>query len=149
MTRHEAREIAMHLVFSLNYHEGAPEALLDSRLSREAFAALAEDAPLYGGGPDPVQEDYIRAVVRGVFSHLAELDHYIEKYAVGWEFGRLSQVAAAILRLAMYEILYRDDIPAGVAINEAVELSKVYETPETAAFINGILGTCVRQELPQ
>ena len=58
-------------------------------------------------------------------------------------------MAAAILRLAMYEILYRDDIPAGVAINEAVELSKVYETPETAAFINGILGTFVRQELPQ
>ena len=80
MTRHEAREIAMHLVFSLNYHEGAPEALLDSRLSREAFAALAEDAPLYGGGPDPVQEDYIRAVVRGVFSHLAEFSAILSRF---------------------------------------------------------------------
>ena len=86
--------------------------------------------------------------MKGVYEHGAELDGYISKYAIGWSFSRISRMAAAVMRVAMYEILYMPDIPAAAAINEAVELSKHYETQETAAFINGILGAFVRGELP-
>ena len=90
--------------------------------------------------------EYIRRLVSGVGSHAAELDGYIEKYAQGWKFARIPLVASAIMRVAMYEILYMQDIPDGAAINEAVEIAKHYETPETVRFINGILGSFVRQE---
>ncbi len=80
--------------------------------------------------------------------HAAELDAYIAKYSRGWNFSRIPLVASAIMRVAMFEILYMPDIPDGVSINEAVEISKKYETPETVKFINGILGSFVRQELP-
>ena len=76
------------------------------------------------------------------------MDGYISKYAIGWSFSRISRMAAAVMRVAMYEILYMPDIPPAAAINEAVELSKHYETQETASFINGILGAFVRGELP-
>ena len=81
--------------------------------------------------------------------HAAELDGYIEKYARGWRFERISLVASAIMRVAMYEILYMPDIPAGVAINEAVEIAKKYEEPETVRFLNGILGSFAREEVKE
>ena len=83
----------------------------------------------------------------GVAEHAAELDADIEKYAQGWRFDRISLVAAAIMRVAMYEILYMADIPQGAAISEAVEIAKRYETPEVAKFVNGILGSFVRGEI--
>ena len=139
MVRNTAREIA-----------GKPAGvLLDQRLTAEAFASLAEEDPLYQGVPNAKQEEYIRRLVRGVDEHGAELDGYIEKYAKGWRFARIPLVASAIMRVAMYEILYMPDIPNGAAINEAVEIAKKYETPETVKFINGILGSFVRQEFAE
>ena len=85
-------------------------------------------------------------MVRGVDDHGPELDGYIAKYAKGWNFARIPLVASAIMRVAMYEVLYMPDIPNGAAINEAVEIAKKYETPETVKFINGILGSFARQE---
>ena len=87
--------------------------------------------------------------MRGVDEHGAELDGYIEKYAKGWKFSRLDRVASAIMRVAMYEVLYMPDVPNAAAINEAVEIAKKYETPETVKFINGILGSFSRQELSE
>ena len=77
-----------------------------------------------------------------------ELDGYISKYAIGWSFSRISRMTAAVMRVAMYEILYMPDIPAAAAINEAVELARRYDAPEAASFANGILGAFVRGELP-
>ena len=111
-----------------------------------SFAALAEEDPLYQETPNAKQADYIRRLVRGVADHAPELDGYIAKYAKGWNFARIPLVASAIMRVAMYEILYMPDIPHGASINEAVEIAKKYETPETVKFINGILGTFVRRE---
>ena len=85
--------------------------------------------------------------MRGVWAHGAELDGYISKYAIGWRFSRLPRVAVAIMRVAMYEILYMQDIPNAAAINEAVELTKHYEDPDVVSFVNGILGSFVREEL--
>ena len=146
MVRNTAREIAVHLSYELSFTDKSVEELLDERLTPESFAALAEEDPLYQETPNAKQADYIRRLVRGVADHAPELDGYIAKYSKGWSFARIPLVASAIMRVAMYEILYMPEIPNGAAINEAVEIAKKYETPETVKFINGILGTFVRQE---
>ena len=79
--------------------------------------------------------------------HAAELDSYIERYAKGWRFDRISLVASAIMRVAMFELMYMPDIPHGVSINEAIEIAKKYESPETVKFMNGILGSFLREEI--
>ena len=147
MVRNTAREIAIHLSYELNFSGRTPEELLDQRLTAEAFAGLAEEEDLYREVPNAKQAEYIRRLVRGVGEHGAELDGYIEKYAKGWKFSRIPLVASAIMRVAMYEVLYMPDVPNAAAINEAVEIAKKYETPETVKFINGILGSFSRQEL--
>jgi len=149
MVRNTAREIAIHLSYELSFTNKQIDELLDERLTKEAFAALAEEEPLYQDVPNAKQAEYIRRLVKGVEEHAAELDGYIEKYAKGWKFSRIPLVASAIMRVAMYEILYMQDIPNGAAINEAVEIAKKYESPETVKFINGILGSFVRQEISE
>ena len=147
MVRNTAREIAIHLSYELSFTDRPIDDLLDGRLTAETFATLAEEDAVYAEAPNAKQADYIRRLVRGVDEHAAELDGYIAKYAKGWKFDRIPLVASAIMRVAMYEILYMPDIPNGASINEAVEIAKRYETPETVKFINGILGSFVRQEL--
>ena len=148
MTRSNAREIAVHLSFALSFSGQTASELVALSLTRENFAQLAEEEPLYAEFPNEKQRQYITELVQGVYDHGAELDSYIEKYAIGWSFSRISRTASAVMRVAMYEILYMPDIPASAAINEAVEISKHYEASETASFVNGILGAFVRGELP-
>ena len=121
MTRNTAREIATHLAYELSFTDLPIQEFLDQQLSRENFAARAEECGLYADTPNDKQEKYIRRLVSGVAEHAAELDAYIEQYAKGWRFERISLVASAIMRVAMYEILYMPEIPNGAAINEAVE----------------------------
>lgn len=149
MVRNTAREIAIHLSYELSFTDKSIEDLLDQRLTADTFAALAEEDDIYREAPNAKQDQYIRRLVKGVAEHGAELDGYIAKYAKGWNFARIPLVASAIMRVAMYEILYMPDIPNGVSINEAVEIAKKYETPETVKFINGILGSFVRQEISE
>ena len=149
MVRNTAREIAVHLSYELSFTDKSVEELLDQRLTAESFETLSGEDALYQEAPGPKQAEYIRRLVRGVAEHAPELDGYIAKYAKGWNFARIPLVASAIMRVAMYEILYMPEIPNGAAINEAVEIAKKYETPETVKFINGILGTFVRQEITE
>ena len=149
MVRNTAREIAIHLSYELNFSGKTAEELLDQRLTAAAFAELAEEEDLYREAPNAKQAAYIRRLVRGVDEHGAELDGYIDKYAKGWKFSRIPLVASAVMRVAMYEVLYMPDVPNAAAINEAVEIAKKYETPETVKFINGILGSFSRQELSE
>ncbi len=149
MTRNTAREIAVHLAYELSFTDKTAAELLDRRLTAESFAELEGESALYAEAPKGKQAAYIRRLVSGVSEHGAELDGYIAKYAKGWKFERISLVASAVMRVAMYEILYMQDIPNGAAINEAVEIAKRYETAETARFINGILGSFARQEFSQ
>lgn len=146
MTRSNAREIAVQLVFSLSFGNDSAEELLERQLTPERFAELAEESPLYAQFPDEKQVAYIKELVQGVFAHGPELDDYIGRYSVGWSFSRIPRMAAAIMRTAMYEVLYMPDIPNAAAINEAVEIAKNYEPQEVVSFINGILGTFVRTE---
>ena len=147
MTRNTAREIAVRLAYELSFTDLSPEELTRERLSKERFATLTEEDALYAEAPGETQAEYIRTIVAGVAEHAPELDGYIAKYARGWSFERIPLVASAIMRVAMYEVLYRADIPNGAAINEAVEIAKKYETEETVKFINGILGSFVRGEV--
>ena len=147
MTRNTAREIATHLAYELSFTDLTVDTFLDARLSEENFEALANECEVYNDTPNAKQVQYIRRLVSGVAEHAAELDTYIEKYAQGWRFERISLVASAIMRVAMYEILYMPDIPNGVAINEAVEIAKKYESPEVVRFMNGILGSFLREEV--
>ena len=146
MTRSNAREIAVQLIFSLGIGHLSAQEVLDSQLTTERFAELAEENALYAQFPNEKQQQYIRDLVQGVFSHGPELDDYISRYAVGWSFARIPRMAAAIMRTAMYEVLYVPDVPNAAAINEAVEIAKRYETQEVVSFVNGILGSFVRAE---
>lgn len=146
MIRNVAREIAMHLCYELSFTGLSADQLLDQRLSSSYFASMAPEYEIYGELPGPTQEAYIRKLVKGIAAHSYELDLYIEKYAKGWRFERIPLVAGAIMRLAMYEILYMPEIPDGAAINEAVEIAKKYEDTDVVRFINGILGSFVRNE---
>ena len=149
MVRNTAREIAVHLAYELSFTDKTAEELVAERLSRDGFAELAGEDELYSEAPNAKQVAYITRLVTGVNEHAAELDGYIAKYAKNWKFSRIPLVASAIMRVAMYEILYMPDIPHGVAINEAVEIAKNYESPEVVKFINGILGSFVREEISQ
>ncbi len=147
MNRSGARELVFHLLFAGEYNGKTGGELLEE-VSEENFGLLQEEYELYRELPPQSQEEYIRRAVTGVREHLPELDGYIEKYAKGWNVGRISAVSKCILRLSMYEMLYLE-IPVGASVNEALELAKRYDSPEAAAFINGILGSFVKQELPQ
>lgn len=97
-------------------------------------------------GLDERDEDYIKQILFSMDTQQPTIDAYIEKYAKSWTVERMAKVDLAIIRLAMYEMLYRKDIPVGVSINEAVELAKKYSNEKSGSFINGILGKFIRSE---
>jgi len=149
MTRNNAREIAVHFAFELGFSNQTADELLEESLTVESFKLLGAEEPLYSDFPNAKQKDYIVGLVKGVYEHGAELDSYIEQHAKGWKFNRIDRVAAAIMRVTMYEILYMPDIPNRVAISEAVEIAKRYENEDVVRFINGILGSFLRAEFPE
>lgn len=129
MTRKMAREEAFILIFE--------KAFNDSELD-EIMAVACEVRDLE---PD----EYINKVFYGVFENIDEIDSVISENAVGWKIERISKTALSVLRLAIFEIKYYDDIPESVSVNEAVELCKKYATKEDASFVNGILSTVIKK----
>ena len=99
------------------------------------------------GEPKPTEEltPFARELIEGVEGHRAELDLLISDNAVGWDIDRIAPLERAILRTALYEILYRPDVPDEVAIDEAVETAKVYCGNDAPAFLNGILGGAMKR----
>ena len=145
MTRRTAREIAMHLIYEMDFHPDGAEEIL--AVAQEHAPRFSGESTLYDQEPDSVQKEYIARCVRGFSEKQDEIDGIISKYAVGWKLTRISRVTLAILRLSVYEILYVEDAPAGSVINEAVEIARGYEEEDKVSFINGILGAFVR-DLP-
>lgn len=149
MTRTAARQLAIQLSFALNAgSDVGPEDFF----AEEYFRALPSEDELFAEVPDEKQMAYIRQLVKGIYDYRLELDDIVTQYAQGWKISRISRTALAVLRCALYEIRYMPDIPVAAAINEAVELAKGYDEPETVSFINGILGSYVRdhaEELPK
>ncbi len=89
------------------------------------------------------KRDYIEQKLRRIYERREEIDSLINEKATGWKTGRMAKVDLALIRLAVYEIKYEDDIPYGVAINEAVELAKVYSSDGAPSFVNGVLAKLV------
>ena len=146
MTRTTAREIAIQLGFALSASNETPQALLDRFFEPEHYASLAQEDELYAQLPDEKQMEYIARLVTLTHEHRDEIDEQIRRYAKGWRVERISKTALAVLRTALCEILYMEDIPNAAAINEAVELAKGYDEPDTVAFVNGVLGGYMRGE---
>ncbi|MBO2527046.1 MAG: transcription antitermination factor NusB [Clostridiales bacterium] len=144
MTRSNARELAAHLIYELDYTDETPAEAIEARMEHGYYDALAQENEVYAERPNKKQMDYIRTCVIGVAERAQELDGLISQYAIGWNLHRISRFTKAALRLAIFEILYVDDVPTGVAINECVELTRKYEEEETVSFVNGILGSFVR-----
>ena len=147
MTRTAAREIAIQLGFSVaGTGQDAGEAV-ERFFEPEHYATLAAEREIYAEKPSKRDRDFILRSVAGVAERRQELDGYIGRYAKGWRPERISRSAAAILRQAMFEVLYMPDVPDAAAMDEAVELAKGYEDAEAVAFINGVLGGFYRGEV--
>lgn len=102
--------------------------------------SLAAEAGRAAGEPDRQNSWlYAREIVDGVIDHAAEIDETIETYAQGWTIARMPTIDRALLRIAIWEILYNDEVPSGVAIDEAVEAAKTLSTDDSAGFLNGVL----------
>ena len=126
MNRHEAREAALGLVFEKSFK-------LDEDASKLYEIAMSER--------EIEDDEYARRVLSGVYEHLEEIDELIKEAAKGWKLDRMSKVSLSVMRLCVYELLYEDEIPASVSLNEAVELAKKFDDDDAPAFVNGVLNT--------
>lgn len=147
MTRTTAREIAIRLSFAAAANGMEATALLDDFFSEEHYSSLAAEDELFAEFPNEKQMEYIRRLTTLISENRSELDGFIERYSKGWKIERISRTALAVMRCAICEMLYMDDIPNAAAINEAVELDKRYDEQDTVSFVNGVLGGFVRGEL--
>lgn len=127
--RHFARKRAVDLLFEAEARAMSPVEMVDNR------TALAESNP----DVSPLQP-YTATVARGVTEHAAHIDELITSHLQSWTLDRLPAVDRAILRVAVWELLYADDVPEPVAVDEAVELAKELSTDDSPGFINGVLG---------
>lgn len=146
MTRADARELAVHLIYGRDFTGEEPEEVVALRLNKEYYAKLSAENEIYNERPSRKQLLYIDTVVAGVANREEELNQQIQKYSIGWNVSRISRLTRAVLQLALYEILYVVDVPAGVAVSEAVRLAKKYDGDDTGSFVNGILGSFVRAQ---
>ena len=144
MTRGNARELAVHLIYGQSFTGETPEAVVDIRLDKEYYEKLSAENEVYSDRPSRAQLVYIDSVVSGVSNRAEDLNAHIQKYSIGWDVSRISRLTRCIMQLAIYEILYVEDVPTGVAISEAVRLAKKYDGDDTGAFVNGILGAFAR-----
>lgn len=144
MTRANARELAVHLIYGREFTGEEPEQVISARLKKDYYKLLSEENQVYTERPSNVQRAYIDSVVSGVANRIDELNQSIQKYAIGWDISRISRLARAIMQLAMFEILYIEDVPTGVAISEAVRIAKMYDGDDAGSFVNGILGAFSR-----
>ena len=140
MTRANARELAVHLIYGRDFTGEEPEAVVAARLQKEYYTRLAAENDVYSERPSRAQLAYIDGVVAGVANREEDLNAQIQKFSIGWDVSRISRLTRAIMQLAIYEILYVEDVPTGVAISEAVRLAKKYDGDDTGSFVNGILG---------
>lgn len=144
MTRANARELAVHLIYGRDFTGEEPEQVVSVRLAKEYYTKLSQENEIYAERPNRAQIAYLDKVVSGVANRSEDLNAEIQKFAIGWDISRISRLTRAIMQLAIYEILYVEDVPTGVAVSEAVRLAKKYDGDDTGSFVNGILGSFAR-----
>lgn len=146
MTRANARELAVHLIYSREFTGEDPQEVMAIRLEKGYYSKLCQENPVYVERPSSAQMRYLDTVVMGVANRSEQLDAYIQQHSIGWDISRISRLTRAVMQLAIFEILYVDDVPTGVAISEAVRIAKLYDGDDTGAFVNGILGAFSRAQ---
>ena len=106
MTRANARDLAVHLIFAREFTGDEPEQVVASRLEKNYYAKLAEEDQVYSERPTNAQVAYIDSVVSGVANRADELNEYIKKYAIGWDISRIYRLARCVMQLAIFEIMF-------------------------------------------
>ena len=132
MSRRELRENIFKILFQVEFN---------------SVEEMKEQTALYFGNielEDGKEKTYISEKLNNIVEYIPEIDKKINEYSEGWKVDRLGKVELSIIRLAVYELLYDDDIPTGVAINEAIELAKTFGNDSAPAFINAVLGKISR-----
>ena len=132
MTRRELRDNVFKMLFRIEFHEA-------EEMPEQLALFEGELDTLFDGKQGQENRDYLTNKCNDIFSHITELDEAINDVSSGWKTSRMSKVDLTIIRLAVYEMRYEEDIPVAVSINEAVELAKKYGTDDSASFVNGIL----------
>ena len=144
MTRSNARELAVHLIYAREFTGDEPEMVIATRLEKQYYSQLSDENPVYEERPSNAQRAYIDLIVTGVANRIDELNDTIAKYSIGWDIKRISKLTRAVMQLAIFEILNVEDVPTGVAISEAVRIVKLYDGDDAGAFVNDILGSFAR-----
>jgi transcription antitermination factor NusB len=140
MKRRLAREIAVQSLYQMEMNEVT---------AAEAVDMLMEEARQHDNelGAQPAEaakvNEYTRSLVMGVVERKKAIDEMLQQHLTGWQVDRLSRVDRQVLRLACYEMVFRDDVPPKAAINEAIELAKHFGTEESGKFVNGVLGKLI------
>ena len=124
LTRKEAREEAFRLLFETEFQKDSDPA--------EIYAVAKEEREFS-------ENAYVKAVYFGVQEHLEEIDEVIMRHSNGWKTSRITPVSRSVIRLCIYEMMYMEDIPTAVSLNEAIELVKQFDDPKMKAFVNGLL----------
>ena len=133
MTRRQIREQVFKMLFAVDFHDAEELQTQEGLFDDDLISSEKE-------------KDYILERYRNVTEKIGEIDEMINGVSEGWKTRRMAKVDLTLLRLAVYEMKYDEDIPVKVAINEAVELAKKYSGKEDASFINGILGSVSRSD---
>jgi len=135
--RHLARAIAMQSLYEWDFHHGGKDADEIVERNLEEFA------------PELDEKDFARSIVTGVLAHKSDIDATITKFAPDWPLEKITTVDRNVLRIGTFELVYNDDIPSKVAINEAIELAKTFGGESSGKFVNGVLGAVYRNQIEQ
>ncbi|MCZ8512827.1 transcription antitermination factor NusB [Paenibacillus filicis] len=140
MRRRLARELALQSLYQIEMNE----VTLADAISHVVEEASTEDEAQLTKEKDQISPQYVTELVEGTLQHKQPIDHLLADYLKGWQMDRLSRVDREILRLATYEMMYRDDVPPKVVVNEAIEMAKHFGTEESGKFVNGVLGKMIK-----
>jgi N utilization substance protein B len=135
--RHLGRIIALQTLYELDFRRGAGDKDID------LDTVLARNIARHEGTVD--DKDFIARIVRGIAKHEAELDAALQPIAPEWPIDQIARMDRVVLRMGLYELTYEPDVPPKVVINEAVELAKAFGSENSSKFVNGVLGTVLRQ----
>jgi transcription antitermination protein NusB len=132
MSRKRSREVAMELLFQISINKDNVAELLENFQENTDYDMKEIDM------------EYIQRILNGVVNNVENIDNTIEKFLINWKINRVSKINLAILRLCIYEMLYENDIPDKVSINEALELAKKYSEDKSVPFLNGVLDKIIK-----
>lgn len=156
MNRRKSRELAMKLLFQITINkEDFKDAIANlkenieldrERLEVDTELTLKQEPSSEDIDLTEVDMEYVVRVLKGIQENKTAIDQQIENHLRNWKLNRISKIDLTILRICTYEFMYEEDIPANVSINEAIELAKKYSADKSASFINGVLGSMVKNK---